>query len=197
MRKIFYLIACMPVILWGCGDAGVQSDVSKNIEIDPISVQLSVPAIAVGVLVPQRPPISVNTGQINLGSDDFDEYLEDTERFTINKMSYTIDNFPAGSSADLVIDMTIQIQGESSQDLLSIRIDNVQNNPVNVLLFDKDAPGLVSTAAIASLEQALKNGTSFQVEMTIVGEDVTLQSQDVDFDFIFQFDVTARIQLLD
>lgn len=190
-------MACMPVILWGCGDAGVQSDVSKNIEIDPISVQLSVPAAAVGVLVPQTPPISVNTGQINLGSDDFAEYLEDTERFTINKMSYTIDNFPAGSSADLVIDMTIQIQGESSQDLLSIRIDNVQNNPVNVLLFDKDAPGSVSTAAITSLEQALKNGTSFQVEMTIVGEDVTLQSQDVDFDFIFQFDVTARIQLVD
>lgn len=197
MRKIFYLAACMTIILWGCGEAGVQSDVSKNIEIDPISVQLSVPAAAVGVLVGQTPPVTVSTGQINLGSDEFDEYLEDTERFTINQMSYTIDNFPAGSSADLVIDMTIQIQGENAQDLLSIRIDNVQNNPVNVLLFDKDAPGSVSTAAIASLEQALKNGTSFSVEMTIVGEDVTLQSQDVNFDFIFKFDVTARVQLLD
>lgn len=197
MRKIFYPIACMTVILWGCGDAGVQSDVSKSIEIDPISVQLSVPAISVGVQVPQTSPVSVSTGQINLGSDEFDEYLEDTERFTINQMSYTINNFPSGSTADLVIDMTIQIQGENSQALLSVRIDNVQNNPVKVLLFDKDSPGLVSTAAIASLEQALKNGTSFQVGMTIVGEDVTLQTQDVDFNFIFQFDVTARVQLAD
>lgn len=195
MRKTFYLIACLAVILSGCGDAGVQSDVSKNIEIDPISVQLSVPAVAVGVLVPQTPPINVNTGQINLSSDEFDEYLEDAERFTINQIAYTIDNFPAGSSADLDIDMSIQIQGQNLQSLLSIRIDDVQNNPVDVLLFDKDSPGSVNTAAIASLEQALQSGTSFTVEMTIVGEDVTLQTQDVDFDFIFQFDVTARVQL--
>ncbi len=197
MRKTFYLITCMAIVLWGCGDAGVESDISKNIEIDPISVQLSVPAAAVGVLVGQTPSIDVSTGQINLSSDEFDEYLDDAERFTINKIAYTIDNFPAGSSADLVIDISIQLQGQNSQDLLSIRIDNVQNNPVDVLLFDKNAPGSVNTAAIASLEQALKSGTSFSVEMSIVGEDVTLQTEDVDFDFIFKFDVTARVQLVD
>ncbi|OEK00082.1 hypothetical protein BFP97_00485 [Roseivirga sp. 4D4] len=197
MRKTFFLIACLTVILWGCGDAGVQSDVSKNIGIDPISVRLSVPAAAVGVLVGQTPPINVNTGQINISSDEFDEYLDDTERFTINQITYTIDNFPAGSSADLTIDMTIQLQGQNPQQLLTTRIDDVQNNPVDVLLFDKDAPGSVNAAAISSLEQALKDGTSFQVAMTIVGEDVTLQTQDVDFDFIFKFDVTARIQLVD
>lgn len=197
MRKQFYLVACLAIILAGCGDAGVESDISKNIEIDPISVQLSVPAAAVGVLVNQTPPINVSTGQINLSSDEFDEYLDDAERFTINKMAYTIDNFPEGSSADLVIDMSIQLEGQDAQDLLSVRIDNVQNNPVNVLLFDKDNPGSVSTAAIASLEQALRSGTSFSVEMTITGEDITLQTEDINFDFIFQFDVTARIQLVD
>ncbi len=197
MRKTFYLIACMALVILGCGDAGVQSDVSKNISIDPISVQLSVPAVAVGMLVPQTPPIDVNTGQINISSDEFDEYLEDAERFTINQITYTIDNFPAGSSADLDIDMTIQLQGQNPQQLLTTRIDNVQNNPVDVLLFDKDAPGSVNAAAITSLEQALKDGTSFQVAMTIVGEDVTLQTQDVDFNFIFKFDVTARVQLVD
>jgi|GEM_PF-762170 len=197
MRKTFYLIACMALVILGCGDAGVQSDVSKNISIDPISVQLSVPAVAVGMLVPQTPPIDVNTGQINISSDEFDEYLEDAERFTINQITYTIDNFPAGSSADLDIDMTIQLQGQNPQQLLTTRIDNVQNNPVDVLLYDKDAPGSVNAAAITSLEQALKDGTSFQVAMTIVGEDVTLQTQDVDFNFIFKFDVTARVQLVD
>lgn len=195
MRKIFYLVACIAVVLTGCGEAGVQSDVSKNIGIDPISVEISVPAAAVGVLVAQTPPVVVNTGQISISSDEFDEYLEDTERFTINQISYTIDNFPAGSSADLVIDMTIEIQGQNSQPLLSTRIDDVQNNPIDVLLYDKDAPGSVSAAAIASLEQALKDGSTFEVEMSIVGEDVTLQSQDVEFDFIFMFDVTARVQL--
>lgn len=195
MRKTFYLLACIAIVLWSCGDAGVQSDVSKNVEIDPISVQLSVPAIAVGVLVPQTPPINVNTGQISLSTDEFDEYLDDAERFTINQITYTIDNFPAGSSADLDVDMSIQIQGQALQQLLSIRIDNVQNNPVDVLLYDKNAPGSVNAAAIASLEQALKDGSSFQIEMTIVGEDVTLQTQNVDFNFIFKFDVTARVQL--
>ena len=195
MRKPFYLLALIAIAIWSCGDAGVQSDVSKNVEIDPISVQLSVPAIAVGVLVPQTPPVNVNTGQISLSSDEFDSYLDDTERFTINQITYTIDNFPAGSSADLEVDMSIQIQGQAPQDLLSIRIDNVQSNPVDVLLYDKNAPGSVSATAIASLEQALKDGSSFQIEMTIVGEDVTLQTQNVDFDFIFKFDVTARVQL--
>lgn len=195
MRKIFYLVACCALVLTGCGEAGVESDVSKKIAIDPISVQLSVPAVAVGVLLGQTPPVDVNTGQISLSSDEFDEYLEDTERFTINEITYTIDNFPAGSSADLVIDMTIQLQGQNSEPLLSIRIDDVQNNPVDVLLYDKNSPGSVSTTAIANLEQALKDGTSFQVGMSIVGEDVTLQTQDVDFDFIFNFDVTARVQL--
>ncbi|OEK05426.1 hypothetical protein BFP71_18740 [Roseivirga misakiensis] len=180
----------------GCGDAGVESDVSKNIDIDPISVQISVPAIAVGQLVGQTPPINVSTGQISLSTDEFDEYLEDAERFTINLITYTIDNFPAGSSADLAVDMSISVQGQgNAQPLLSIRIDNVQNNPVDVLIYDKNAPGSVSQAAITSLEDALKNGSSFEVEMTIVGEDVTLQTQDVDFDFIFGFDVTARVQL--
>ncbi|MBO3698289.1 hypothetical protein [Roseivirga sp. E12] len=197
MRKTFYLIACLTLVLWGCGDAGVQSDVSKNIEIDPIAVRLSVPALVVGQLVPQTPPINVNTGQIDISSDEFDEYLDDTEKFTINQITYTIDNFPAGSSADLDIDMTIELQGQSVQQLLSIRVDNVQNNPVDVLLYDKNAPGSVNAAAITSLEQALKDGTSFRVGMTLVGEDVTLQTQDVDFNFIFKFDVTARIQLVD
>lgn len=195
MRKIFYLIACISVLVWSCGDAGVESDVSKNVEIDPITVQLSVPAAAVGVLVPQTPPIMVSTGQITLSSDEFDEYLEDTERFTINQITYTIDNFPAGSSADLDVDMSVELQGQAPQALLSTRINDVQNNPVDVSLYSSSAPGSVNAAAIASLEQALKDGTSFQITMTLVGEDVTLQTTDVNFNFIFKFDVTARVQL--
>ncbi len=197
MRKLFYSISCIALLLWSCGDAGVQSDVSKNVEIDPISVRLSVPAAAIGVLVGQTPPIMVSTSQITLSSDEFSEYLEDTERFTINHITYTIDGFPAGSSADLNVDMSIQMQGQAPQNLLTTRINDVQNNPVDASLYTSSAPGNVNAAAVTSLEQALKDGTSFQIAMTLVGEDVTLQATDVDFNFTFKFDVTARVKLDD
>ena len=183
------------LILSGCGEAGIQSDVSKNVEIDPVSVEISVPAAAVGVLVTQTPPVEVNTGPIDISDAEFDEYLEDATNFTINQITYSIERFPNGSQADLNVELDIQIQGQQRQALLTTSVEDAQNNTVDVMLYDRNAPGNVSSTAIADLELALRNGSSFEIFMTIVGEDVILQEESVDFDFIFSFDVTARVEL--
>lgn len=195
MRKpLYFLMACI-LILSGCGEAGVQSDVSKNIEIDPIQVNPEVPALLVGQRVPQTPPIDVNTGNIDIGGQDFNDYLEDATNFTINQITYSVENFPSGSEANLDVELDIQIQNQQRQDLLTSTVANAQNNTDDVMLYSSGTPGNVSAAAIGALEQALKNGDSFQLFMTIVGRDVLLQQQSVDFSFVFKFDVTARIEL--
>ena len=195
IRKPFYFLFAFILILSRCGEAGVQSDVSKNIEIDPIQLSLEVPPALIAQIVQQTPPIDVNTGNINIGDEDFSEYLEDATNFTINQITYSVENFPADSQADLDVELDIQIQRQQRQDLLTTIVDDVQNNTSDVLLYSNGSPVNVSHSAIGDLEQALRNGDSFQLFMTIVGRDVVLQQRSVDFSFVFKFDVTARIEL--
>ena len=195
MRKPIYFFFCLTFLLWACGEAGVQSDVSKNVEIDQIQVSLEVPAPLVGQSVQQTPPIDVNTGNIDIGDNEFSEYLEDATNFTINQITYSIVGFPAGSEADLDVELDVQIQGQQRQELLETSIANAESNVTDVVLYNNGTPGNVNASAIGALEQAIRNGNSFQLFMTIVGRDVVLQQQSVDFSFVFKFDVTARINI--
>ncbi len=197
MNKRFFLLLVMALLVFACGDAGYEADVSKTIDIDPIAVDIEVPALAVGQLVPETPPIDVNTGTIDIGDNDFSDYLSDAELFTINFINYTIDGFPAGSSADLELDVSISINGGADQPLLTIIVPDAQNNVTDVTLYDKNNPGNVNQGTINQLESAIQNGDAFEMNITMTGRDVTLQTQQVNFNLVFAFDVTARIQLVD
>lgn len=192
MKKNIFLALLTMFSLWGCGEAGIQSDISKSVAIDPINVSISVPAQAVGVLVPQTPPVNVSTGAIEISGEEFEDYLSDAERFTINEMTYSIENFPAGSEADLEISIQISVAGGAPINFLSTTVADAQNNVTDVVLYPS---GSVNAAAVSALEGALLNGQSFEMEIELVGRDVTLQTQDIDFDLVFKFDLTARIQL--
>lgn len=195
MKKYLLLFLTGSLILSGCGEAGFESDISKNIEIDPISLTLSVPDALVGQVVGQTPATSVSTGTIDITGDDFEDFLSDAELFTLNQLSYTVENFPANSSANLDVDVSLAIAGGSFQPLLTATINGVQNNPNDIVLYSSESPGNANANTIAQFEQALLNGQSFEMQIEVVGRDVTLQTTDVDFDLIFKFDVTARIQL--
>lgn len=191
MQKRLLTFLSLLLVIWGCGEAGVQSDISKNVAIDPINVSISVPAQAVGVLVPQTPPIVVNTGSIQISGDEFDDYLSDAERFTINQITYSIENFPAGSEADLDIAIDISVAGGASVRLLATTVTDAQSNVTDVVLYPTSS---VNASAITALEQALLNGQSFEMDIELVGRNVTLETQSIDFDLVFKFDVTARLQ---
>lgn len=191
MKKTFLAIIASAAFMLGCGEAGVQSDISQNVEIDPINVQLSVPTILVGQRVNQTPPVNVSTGVIDISSDEFSEYLSDATRFTVNEITFSIENFPSGSEADLDISADISIAGGAPVDLLSTVVTDAQNNVTDVVLYPA---GSANAAGIAALEQALLNGQSFEMDIELVGRDVLLAQSTIDFDLIFKFDVTARVQ---
>lgn len=191
MQKRLLTFLSLLLVIWGCGEAGVQSDISKNVPIDPINVYLSVPAQAVGVLVPQTPPNVVNSGTIQISGDEFYDYLSDAVRFKINQITYSIDNFPAGSEADLDFVIDISIAGSASVRLLDTTVTDAQNNVSDVVIYPTSS---VNASAIAALEQALLNGQSFEMDIELVGKNVTLQTQSIDFDLVLKFDVTARLQ---
>ena len=44
MQKRLLPLLSLLLVIWGCGEAGFQSDVSKRIEIEPRSISFSVPA---------------------------------------------------------------------------------------------------------------------------------------------------------
>lgn len=195
MQKRLLPFLSLLLVIWGCGEAGIQSDISKGIAIDPIAVQLSIPPVLVGQDINETPPVQVATGVIDISDNDFSEYLSDATQFTINSISYSIENFPSGSRADLDLDIDIAIAGGANQDLLEILIADAQNNVGDVLLYDAATSGNVSASAIQALEQALLNSQTFEMDIELVGRDVNFSQSDVDFQIVFKFDVTARLQL--
>tara|TARA_R110001592_G_scaffold120727_1_gene325394 strand:+ start:2714 stop:3301 length:588 start_codon:yes stop_codon:yes gene_type:complete len=194
MKKNLLLILLMATIISACGEAGIQSDISQVVETDPVTVTIDLPAQAVGVLVDETPPVTVETGEINITSDEFDEYMDELQRFTINKIWYKVEGFDAGNEADLDITLNI-ISGGNSIELLETSIVDAHLKTDDVLLFDKAAPGDVNPAAVSVIEGALLNGTSFKIELVLVGRNVRFQTTSDTFDFLFKFDVTARVQL--
>lgn len=194
MKKNVLLILLMATIISACGEAGIQSDISQVVETDPVTVTLDVPAVAIGQLINETPPVTVETGEINITSDEFDEYMDELQRFTINKIWYKVEGFNAGNEADLGVTLNI-ISGGNSTELLETTIVDAHLKTEDVLLFDKAAPGDVNPAAVSVIESALLNGTSFKIELVLVGKNVTFQTASDTFDFLFKFDVTARVQL--
>lgn len=195
MRSKYLLFALISVFLWGCGEAGVESDISKLIDTDPIEVNVSVDPFLVNQTVASTPVTTVYAYNV-VETEEFEEYLDDAETFTLNFISYTVENFPSGSSADMLLDVSIAIGGGNNYlDLMSLRIDDVQNNPEDVKIYEAGSNlGAVNASTVGQLESALLQGQTFDMRIEISGEDVTLTQPDADFDLIFKYDVTARVQ---
>ena len=196
MKKIsFCLLTLIVGLVYSCGEAGIQSDISQIVDVDPISVSIDIPPLLIGQTISETPPTTVNTGAINITSDEFAEYSDELRSFTINQIYYTLSGIDAGNEADLDIDMNIVLNGGSSIPMLSTVVVDAQTQTAQVLLYDKANSGSVNSVAISGIESALLNGTSFVLEMNIVGRNVRFQSASDQFQFQFKFDVTARVQL--
>ncbi len=195
MKSKLLIALFASVLFFGCGEAGFESDISKNIELDPVSVQLSIDPLLIGQFVPQLPPVVESTGVIDLVGEDFGSYLDDSQSFRINQITYAIDNFPANSSTDLLITVDVAVAGGQFQNLLSTNLTNPQGSISDVLLYSRTNPGTTNTSVIGQLEQALLNGQSFELRVETSASNVVLQTSTIDFDLLFKFDVTTRIQL--
>lgn len=191
MRSKYLLLALISVFLWGCGEAGVESDISKLIDTERIEINLSTPFVGQEV---DRTPSTIVYARNVVESDEFSEYLDDAQNFTVNFITYSVEGFPTTSSADMVLDVSVSIQGGNFLELLSLRINDVQNNPQDIMIYEKGSDLPANESTVSQLENALLNGQTFDMKIELYGEDVTLEQADVAFDLIFKYDLTARVQ---
>lgn len=197
MRPSYSLIIGLALILLGCGNEIVLSDVTKNIEVDPIPVRLSIPTAIVGRFLPETPEVLLSTGEINISEGEFQEYLDDVRSYSIGKISCLINGFSFGNSAKLDIDLSIEEFRGVTHEILDLSIQDISDNSSEIVLYQKGHTSAIESSIIRSLEQVLLDVNSFNMNMNLVGRDVVPSQEDIDFEVVFQFTITAEVQLAD
>jgi len=187
-KKLLSLIA-IPFLLYGCGDAGVVSDISKTSE-----VSYDVSAADLNLVVG-----STQGQTVNFADEDFEEYLADVENYTMNFLKYEVSGLTGTPSSTIDIEIRIDFNNNTASAtdgsvLLSVNNVPVANTSSPVTLFNTDAtdPGLASASVIASIEQALKSNSAVEIEITASKSGADLSE---DFTMKFLFDLTARVDL--
>lgn len=189
MRKICLLTLVLTVFLWGCGEAGVESDISKTSEID-FDINAATLNTALGSTVGQS---------FDFADQEFASYISDAEKFTLNRLEFEITGLTGAPATTLDIEIRIDFSNNTNSqtdgDALLVRADvPVANTTSPLLLFSTDAsnPGIANNAVVTALEQAILNRSTVELEITSSknGADLT-----EDFTINLLFDLTARVQL--
>lgn len=79
MRKLSVLFTLCAALLLGCGEAGFEVDISKENEVDIILTNADF----------ENGSFSKNES-INLAEGEFDKYLDDIEKYEVNKISIQV-----------------------------------------------------------------------------------------------------------
>lgn len=179
----------LTVLLLGCGEAGVESDISKTSEID-FDIEASTLNTVLGSTVGQS---------FDFADQDFASYVSDAERFTLNTLEFEITGLtgtPASTlDMEIRIDFSNNVASKTDGDaLLSVTSVPVANTTSPVLLYSTDAsnPGIANATVVAALEQAILNRSTVELEITSSKNGADLSE---DFKINLLFDLTARIQL--
>lgn len=189
MRKTCLLTLLLTFFLWGCGEAGVESDISKTSEID-FNVEAATLNTALGSTVGQS---------FDFANQEFASYVSDAEKFTLNRLEFEIKDLTGAPATTLDMEIRIDFSNNTASKtdgdaLLSVANVPVANTTSPVLLFSTDSnnPGIANTSVVTALEQAILNRSTVEVEITSskTGADVT-----EDFTINLLFDLTARVQL--
>lgn len=206
MRKTFLLIALAATMVLGCGEAGVESDVSKITELS-FSLDASDFTAVGGFLVADI------LETIDPAAEDFSEYLGDIQNYRINKLEMQISDYASTANDPVVVFIGLganpvgnisepNILSEDSRTSANTPlIDAVTNandqltNSDKILIYDRtNSGGSLIASDNAGLQQvltALQNSTSFQgrAQLALQG------SLSGSFTLTLFFDITARVEL--
>ncbi|MFY0592839.1 hypothetical protein [Roseivirga sp.] len=189
MRKQLIILLTLPFLLLGCGEAGVESDISKTSELD-FEIAASDLNLALGSTIAQS---------FDFANEDFDEYISDVEMFTLNQLEFEILELSGAPATTLDLEIRIDFDNNTAsttdgEALVSIANVPVANTTSPVLLYSTDAsnPGLANTSVVTAFEQAVLNKRTVEIEITSskTGADLT-----ENFKINLLFDLTARVQL--
>lgn len=174
------------LMIMGCGEAGVESNISKVTEIS-FTANANALNDAAGQTV---------TESVNFAADEFEEYVSDAKSFTLNEISFEMSDVSASTSATLSLELRIDFDNSSANNdgdvLLSLTNTPIENGN-RILLFDKDDnSGAANASVVQNLETALLNGQTVQIEITANknGEPLT-----ENFTYTLFWDLTAKVQL--
>jgi hypothetical protein len=179
----------LTVLVWGCGEAGVESDISKTSEID-FDIEASTLNTVLGSTVSQS---------FDFALEDFDSYVSDAEKFTLNSLEFEITGLTGAPAStldmEIRIDFSNNVASKTDGDvLLSVANVPITNTTSPVLLYSTDAsnPGIANGTIVAALEQAILNRSTVELEITSSKNGADLSE---DFKINLLFDLTARIKL--
>ncbi|GAB5523719.1 MAG: hypothetical protein Roseis2KO_15910 [Roseivirga sp.] len=189
MRKTYLLTFVLAAFLWGCGEAGVESDISKTSEID-FDIEASTLNTVLGSTVGQS---------FDFANDEFSSYISDAEKFTLNRLEFEITGLTGAPATTLDMEIRIDFSNNTASEtdgdaLLSVTNVPVANTTSPVLLFSTDAsnPGIANNAVVVALEQAILNRSTVELEITSSKNGADLSE---DFKINLLFDLTARVKL--
>jgi hypothetical protein len=195
MKKIsLYLLILMAGVVYSCGEAGIQSNVSKTIE-EQATIEASV----------INANSSINeTILVDVLGDDFEEYRNDIDNFFINRIEIEVTDYANVDNTTTNYQSFVLKVGTSQNSLTDFMTGSEQlaflsafgtrvANTNKILLFDIDEPGALlnaSSPGITQLIQWLNNGTPFYI-----GINGSLSGAPVadDFNIKFYLDLTAKV----
>lgn len=179
----------MAVFLWGCGEAGIESDISKTSEF---SFNVSATTLNTNLGVDQ-------SESFNFSNEEFASYIADAQKFTLNRLEFEVLGLTGTPTSTINlavrIDLTNNVASKTDGDaLLTVMNVPIANTTSPILLFSTDAtnPGLANNTVVAALEQAILSGSTIELELTSTknGADIT-----EGFEIKLLFDLTARVEL--
>lgn len=189
MRKTFLLLTVVSFLFYACGEAGVESDISKIAEID-FSVSSADINGVVGSTISQS---------VDFADSEFEDYLADVEKFTLEKLEFEISGLTGAPATTLDLEIRIDLSNNTAnmtdgRALLSIANVPVANTTSPVLLYNTDSsdPGIANASVVAALEQAILNKSTIEIELTSSKSGADLSEN---FNIKFLFDLTARVNL--
>ena len=191
MKKQLLIFTAISLFLLGCGEAGVEADISKVNEIEFSVSNLT------------ESGLHTEFASVNLAAEEFSDYLNDIESFKVNKIEIQISEVTAdrasfGSDGGIGIALGGEILIEASRGVPGVELFADSNGNLlvtdKIVLYDEANPSNVqvraSAAAVDQLISALENRSVLQAFGAFRGE-----FENANFTVKIFLDLTARTQI--
>jgi hypothetical protein len=198
MKKTILLSILLTALMLGCGEAGFQSDVSKETEIVVVLDESIFEDLGPNFFYAEF------SETVDPTSDDFGSYVDDIENYFVNEIKLEIgtenlnqtlglDDFAITINSDFLIDSDNAVIDALTDDDGKLR---AQGNPKQFVLYNREdnSKGLVGNdnPAVQAILDALSSSRPLVAGffMTVSGEEVSGS-----IDITVYLDLTGRLDL--
>jgi len=177
----------LPLVFFGCGEEGVQTDIEKTTTVSFDILKDQVNATADGAYQLKQ--------TIDFAAEDFQQYINDTRSFRIEKLQFEIKGVDETLPISLINDLAIALNVDNTT-YQFLQADNVRlENTARVLLYEVNNPiNILNEEQIATLERIAdyvlnQRPMDFNFDAIFAGR---LYSN---FTITFYFDMVAQVDL--